>query len=113
MLCGGKQRSAEAPKSWDIFAIFAASILPSEYTPLIIGNLSPISSSVRFKILFCSSKCQAYISDECPLTVIAEMPFVEAQKLICFLVSISSMDRSSLNESNVAGITPSNLKIFL
>ena len=47
------------------------------------------------------------------LTVIAEMPFVEAQKLMCFLVSMSSIDRSSLSESNVAGMTPSNLNFFL
>ena len=85
-------------------------MLPSEYTPLIIGILSPISSNEKFKILFCSSTLQACISEECPLTVIAVIPFVLEQNFMCFLLSFSFIVKSSLNAIKVAGITPSNIK---
>ena len=59
--------------------------------PFIIGIMSPISSSEKFNILFCSSKLHACTSDECPLMVRADIPSVKAQVFMCFLLDFSSI----------------------
>src|SRR5262249_42576908 len=71
---GGNTRSAAAPPSAAIFAMRAASRLPSPYTPLTIGSCAPMSSFAIASTRFCSSKVQDATSVECALTVIAERP---------------------------------------
>src|SRR5688572_21164429 len=74
------------------------------------GTLSPTSASDAARICCCSSKEQAWISEECPLTVTADTPGTKAQSRTCLRVCFSSMLMSSLNASRVAGMTPSRRK---
>src|SRR5215472_11807907 len=104
---GGKTRIAEAPPSAAIFAMRAASRLPSAYTPCTIGSFAPISSFAIASTRFCSSKEHDATSVECALMVIAESPSAEATSRRCARKEGSSIDRSSLNGSSTAGITPS------
>ncbi len=54
----------------------------------------------------CSSKVQACTSEACALTATAEMPSTEQTSRRCRRVDSSSMLKSSLKASRVAGITP-------
>jgi hypothetical protein len=54
----------------------------------------------------CSSKLTEATSVECALMVMAEMPLVAATSRKWARKLFSSMDRSSLNGSSTAGMTP-------
>ena len=103
---GGKTRSAAAPPSAAIFAIRAASRLPSAYTPCTIGSRSPISSFAMASTLFCSSNEHEATSVEWALMVIADSPSAEATSRKCARKEGSSIDKSSWNGSSTAGMTP-------
>src|SRR4249920_1249281 len=103
---GGKTRSADAPPSAAIFAMRAASRLPSAYTPWTIGSRFPSSSVAIASTRFCSSKVHEATSVECALMVIAERPSTEATSRKCARNEGSSIDKSSWNGSNTAGMTP-------
>ncbi len=103
---GGNTSSAEAPPSAAMRAIRAASMLPSAQTPLTMGSRSPISSCAMSSTRRCSSKLQEATSVECALMVMAEMPLVAATSRRWLRKLFSSIERSSLNGSSTAGMTP-------
>jgi hypothetical protein len=70
------------------------------------GSLAPISSCAMAWMRCCSSKVQDATSVECALMVMAEMPSVAATSRRCLRKPASSIDRSSLNGSRTAGMTP-------
>ena len=103
---GGNTSSAEAPPSAAMRAIRAASMLPSAHTPLTIGSRSPISSWVTSSTRRCSSKLQEATSVECALMVMADSPLTAATSRRWLRKLFSSIERSSLNGSSTAGMTP-------
>src|SRR5215470_4311027 len=71
-----------------------------------MGSFAPIASFVIARTRFCSSKVHDATSVECALTVIAESPSTEATSARWARSEASSIDRSSLNGSSTAGMTP-------
>src|SRR3954464_3222680 len=104
-MADGKTSSADAPPCSAMLAMRAASRLPSAYTPLTIGR-SPSSSLEMSSTRRCSLKVHEATSDACAFTVIPVTPSTAATSRRCERYERSSIDRSSLNGSNTAGITP-------
>ncbi len=103
---GGNTSSAEAPPSAAALAMRAASSEPSAQMPCTIGVLAPTSSCAMAWMRFCSSNVQDATSVECALMVMAEMPSVAHTSRRCLRKPASSIERSSLNGSRTAGMTP-------
>ena len=103
---GGNTSSAEAPPAAAMRAMCAASMLPSAHIPLTRGSRSPISSWAISSTRRCSSKLQEATSVEWALTVTAESPLVAATSRKWLRKLRSSIERSSLNGSSTAGMTP-------
>ena len=90
---GGNTSSAEAPPASAMWAIRAASRLPSAQMPLTIGSRLPISSCAMSSTRRCSSKLQEATSVEWALMVTAESPSTAATSARCLRKLVSSIDK--------------------
>src|SRR5262245_5986865 len=103
---GGNNRRPAAPSARASRARSTASCVPSEYTPATIGQLPPTSSSATASERLRSSRLSDETSEAWPLATMPVTPRVSASQRRCRRYAGSSIARSDVNGSTLAGMTP-------
>src|SRR5262245_36856914 len=103
---GGKTRTPAAPAVRASRARSTASCVPSEYTPAMTGHAPPTSSSAIASERLRSSRFSDDTSEAWPLATMPVTPRVSASQRRCRRYAGSSIVRSDVKGSTLAGMTP-------
>src|SRR5262245_1043575 len=103
---GGKTSTPAAPALRASRARSTASWVPSEYTPAMTGQALPTSSSAIASERLRSSRFSDDTSDAWPWATMPVTPRVSASQRRCRRYASSSIARSDVKGSTLAGMTP-------